>query len=136
MSGPWHPNSRFRVRANSPEAQAVCDRCNFNYSLRDLKFQFQWSGLQLQNLRLLVCDRCLDVPQMQLRTIIIPPDPVPVLNPRPEAYTYEEPSYMQTLGGLPFTTMNGAFNIVAMSQVTPTPDPNQPILGPPAYIPE
>lgn len=136
MSGPWHPTGRARVNPSRSEAQGVCDRCNFNFSLRDLKWQFQWAGLRLQNIRLLVCDRCLDIPQIQLRTIIIPPDPVPILNPRPELYSREEPSYMQTLGGLPFTTMNGSFNIVDMSQVTPTPDPNQSFLGPPAYIPE
>jgi len=34
----------------------------------------------------LVCKSCLDVPQEQLRTIILPPDPVPISNPRPENY--------------------------------------------------
>ena len=28
----------------------------------------------------------MDVPQEQLRTILLPPDPVPVDNPRPEDY--------------------------------------------------
>jgi hypothetical protein len=63
------------------------------YNLRDLRWQNQWQGNRLVNLRLLVCTRtCLDVPQIQLRTLILPPDPVPVLNPRPEMYSAEVPS--------------------------------------------
>lgn len=56
----------------------------FNHD--QLQFQHQWAGPKLQNLRLLVCRSCLDVPQEGLRTIILPPDPVPIQNPRPEQY--------------------------------------------------
>jgi hypothetical protein len=34
------------------------------------------------NTGLLVCERCLDIPNPQERTIFIPPDPVPILNAR------------------------------------------------------
>ena len=37
----------------------------------------------MQNLRILVCRRCEDVPQPQLRPIIVGPDPYPVRDPRP-----------------------------------------------------
>lgn len=43
----------------------------------------QWQGANLVNLRLLVCRECRDVPQPQLRTRMIPADPIPILNPRP-----------------------------------------------------
>jgi hypothetical protein len=33
-----------------------------------------------------VCSQCMDVPQEQLRAIIVPADPVPVLNPRIEYF--------------------------------------------------
>lgn len=125
----WHPTGRARVNARKPEAQGVCDRCNLNYSLRDLKWQFQFQGMQLQNLRILVCDICLDIPQPQLRTIILPPDPVPVMNARPENYRAEVPSYISTLTGIHLVT-TGGINMVTVSKITPTPDPNQPYLVP------
>lgn len=85
--------------------------------------------MQLQNLRLLVCDTCLDVPSLQLKTIILPPDPLPVFNPRPEAYDTIVPSNMITMGGHWLVTMTGR-PLVMMSKVTPTPDPNSPYLIP------
>jgi len=42
------------------------------------------------NKRLLKCPYCLDEPQPQLRTIIIPPDPDPVYEARPEQYSVDE----------------------------------------------
>lgn len=42
------------------------------------------------NLRILVCRPCMDKPQEQLRTIILPPDPEPVQNPRQEQYTQDD----------------------------------------------
>lgn len=52
--------------------------------MRDsMDWQMEWSGPRLQNTRLLVCCRCLDVPNEQFRTIFIGPDPVPVRDPRP-----------------------------------------------------
>lgn len=50
----------------------------------DLSWQYQWRGTKLQNIQLLVCQDCLDIPQEQLRVIIIPPDPIPISNARPE----------------------------------------------------
>ena len=38
----------------------------------------------MQNKRILVCRRCLDNMQSQLRAITLPGDPPPILNPRPE----------------------------------------------------
>lgn len=123
MSGPWHPTGRARVSMRSPEAQGCCDRCYMNYSLRDLSWQIQWAGVKLQNLRLLVCKECLDAPQAQLKTIVIPPDPLPVLNPRPEQYSETVPSYLgiSTEGGEP---------IIEEIEDTPLPDPNNPVLYP------
>jgi len=79
----WRPHGRARVSARDPRAFGICDRCNFQYNLQSLTWQFEWQGAQLQNRRILVCPICLDVPQENLRSIVLPPDPVPVLNPRP-----------------------------------------------------
>lgn len=134
MSGPWHPTGRARVSARSPEAQGCCDRCYMNYSLRDLTWQYQFAGAKLQNLRLLVCPECLDNPQPQLKSIIIPADPTPVLNPRPEQYAVEVPSFMATetpsFEGSDIITESGD-NLIWEIEDTPLPDPNNPVLYPP-----
>lgn len=78
--------TRAVVSARWPRVHAICGRCGGRFNHDELQWQFQWVGPRLQNLRLLVCKTCLDVPQEQLRTIILPPDPVPIENPRPELY--------------------------------------------------
>lgn len=130
MSGPWHPTGRARVSMRSPQAQAVCDRCYLNYSHADLRWQVQWSGVKLQNLRLLVCKTCWDVPQPQLKTIVIPADPLPIYNPRPETYDSTVPSFLETDIGSTLLTEDGSA-LLWESQDTPLPDPNNPALYPP-----
>ena len=78
---------------------------------------------------ILVCDECLDVPQQQLRTITIPPDPIPVEYPRAESYGIEVPSFLVTLDGNTILTLADEPLIVEY-QDTPTPDPNSPVLYP------
>lgn len=134
MSGPWHQTGRARVSARSPEAHGICDRCGFRYLLKDLQWQYQWSGARLQNLRLLVCTTdCLDKPQPQLKSIIIPADPTPVLNPRPEQYAVTVPSFVATesatFSGSDLTAENGD-NLIWEIEDTPLPDPNNPALYP------
>lgn len=129
MSGPWHPTGKARVSMRSPQAQAVCDRCYLNYSHSNLSWQMQWSGVKLQNLRILVCKTCLDCPQPQLKTIVIPPDPLPVLNPRPENYDITVPSFLETQAGQSLATEDGQA-IIWEYQDTPLPDPNNPVLIP------
>lgn len=48
-----------------------------------INWQYDWRGNQIQNLRILVDHRCEDIPNEQLRPIIIGPDPYPVRDPRP-----------------------------------------------------
>jgi hypothetical protein len=88
------PHGRYaRVDPQNPEAFAQCDRCGFWYNLRDLVWQDQWAGTKLYRTGALVCrtgNRCYDKPQEQLRTIILPPDPRPVLNARVPNFLYEE----------------------------------------------
>jgi hypothetical protein len=60
------------------------------YNHVDLQWQYDWAGASLINKRMLVCRPCLDTPQQQLRAIILPADPVPVINPRVEAYAFNE----------------------------------------------
>jgi len=81
------PHGRAQVSQTAPRALAVCDGCGFMFNLDDLQWQWDWlQGPRLFNKRILVCRTCLDVPQESGRTIVLPPDPIPVANPRPEAY--------------------------------------------------
>jgi len=78
-----YPQGRATISRTSPRALAVCDRCGFRFNHIDLSWQFQYAGTRLQNLRILVCRDCMDIPQAQLKTIILPADPIPIQNPRP-----------------------------------------------------
>jgi hypothetical protein len=79
-------SGRARTNPQYPQAFAICDRCGFLYNHVDLKWQFEWRGPTLQNIRFLVCDDCLDVPQENVRAIAIPPDPLPIVNARIQDY--------------------------------------------------
>lgn len=129
MSGPFHPTGRAKVSTRHPRAIGVCNRCGFWYQRTQLRNQLQWQGLKLQPLNIYVCHTCYDRPQPQLKTIILPPDPLPVYLPFPEPFDVEVPSNMTTLGGTWFVTTSGV-EIVMMSKVTPNPDPNNPVLFP------
>lgn len=74
----------YRVNPNSPQAKGVCDRCKFPYRLDDLNYQMEYRGAALVNTRRRVCESCMDVPNTQLAARRIPPDPLPVVDPRPE----------------------------------------------------
>jgi hypothetical protein len=73
-----------------PRAFAVCDRCNRWWNHYKLRWQYDWAGTQLINKRVLVCQPCYDRPQQQLRAIILPADPVPIVQPRPEPFRDDE----------------------------------------------
>lgn len=65
----------------------------------------------------------MDIPQEQLRAIILPPDPVPVLDPRIEYYSIEVTSFLQSQEGPSLLTENGQA-IIWEIDVTPSPDPH------------
>jgi len=78
------------------------------YSLRDLNYDYQWAGTRLQNLHIRVCFKCADVPQEQLRSIVLPADPVPVKDPRPEYYGIEVTSFLADPNGPSLLTEGGS----------------------------
>lgn len=55
-----------------------------------MQWQYEWRGNSIQNTRVLVHEDELDIPQRQLGTLVIPPDPIPIMNARPENYTIDE----------------------------------------------
>lgn len=63
----------------------------------DVVWQLAWAGQHIYNTQVLVCkDTCYDIPNEQLRTIVLPPDPPPILNARPPNFTYEEEGPVQS----------------------------------------
>lgn len=92
------PHGRARVSSRNPRAFGICDRCGFLYNHVDLQWQYDWAGASLINKRILVCDQCNDVPQSQLRAIVVPPDPVPIQNPRVQDYVTAEQNTRTTQG--------------------------------------
>lgn len=104
----YRPHGRALVDPSDPRAFGRCDRCGFWYNLRELQWQLQWQGTQIINTGSLVCaDRCLDDLQPQLKAIILPPDPVPVMNARVEPFAYDETDWLVTEDGNPIVTQDG-----------------------------
>ena len=89
-------SGRARVSSRFPEAIGVCDRCKFRYNLVDLNWQYDWAGPQIINTRLRVCRTCMDEPSPWKRSILIPPDPLPVSDPRPEDRNAANTDYRAT----------------------------------------
>lgn len=129
----WVRYSHATINAQSPRALGCCDRCGFTYNRDRLSWEHDWRGPRLQNLKILVCPTCSDTPQQNgQRTIIIPPDPLPIQNPRPDPYVYMgqssspdpsqsgAPNVLATEDGNPLTTASGQV-LTTEQQTTPTP---------------
>ena len=77
----------------------MCFRCGQWWNRDELQFQHDWRGTHIQNLYILVCERCYDVPQEQLRAITLPADPVPVYFPSVENFEQAETDYRSLVPG-------------------------------------
>lgn len=86
-------SGRARTSSTNPQAHAICDRCGFRYNRVNLNWQYDWRGASLQNVRILVCNTCMDTPQEQLRAIVVPADPVPIDQPRTQDFAQAETNY-------------------------------------------
>ena len=93
-----HPR-RARTNPTSPRAWGTSDRNGMINNQENLCWQFGWRGTELINLRVLVSPDELDIPNRQLGTIILPPDPVSILNARPENYAIDEITYLLDQNG-------------------------------------
>ena len=91
-------SGRAKTDPKNPRAHAICDRCSFRYNHANLSWQYDWAGASLINKKMLVCQTCYDEPQQQLRAIVVPADPVPVMNPRVEPYAWDETDRRQVSG--------------------------------------
>ena len=87
----FHPSPKgARTDPTNPQAWATCDRTGFIQNHVNLCWQYEWAGNQLINKRLLIRPQSLDKPNPQFRALVLPPDPKPIMNARPEPYTIDE----------------------------------------------
>lgn len=84
------PHGQAEVDPDNPKAFGKCDQCGDQCNLINLRPQFQYAGPDVVNQGWLVCETCLDEPNPGLKTVIIPPDPIPVVNPRFEPWDIEQ----------------------------------------------
>lgn len=118
MAYRWHPKNA-EVDPESPRAWATCDRCGFVQNHYKLRWQYAYMGsTQPMNTHLLVCPSCEDQLNPQDTPNILPPDPVPILNARPEPYVLDESSWLGTPEGDTLVTESGE------TFITPVPNPD------------
>lgn len=77
-------NGHARASPSNPIGVFLCDRCTMVWPRTAARRQFYWSGARLADSGLIVCTKCLDDPNEQYRALILPPDPIPFDNPRPD----------------------------------------------------
>lgn len=121
-------HGRARVSSKNPRAFGICDRCGMLYNHIDLRWQYDWAGASLINKRLLVCSGCEDTPQSQLRAIVLPPDPTPIVNPRVQDFVNSESDFFSTNAPTVYDTNTGipipsTTNITTQSGALITPQP-------------
>ena len=93
-------NNRARVDRRSPSAWAICDFCNKQVNRTDLVPDRQYMGTEVRPTGFLVCKfTCVDVPQPQQKAIRLPPDPLPVENPRVDNFPSGNFGFTQYLLG-------------------------------------
>lgn len=121
---------RAEIDPFAPQALGICDRCGLQYNLRALRWQFAWAGRELINKRIRVCDTCWDIPNEQLRSIRLPPDPDPVFDARPENFAVDEKNFItivppvarqtifDTVPAAAFVTILGAGQVEIIAAVT------------------
>ncbi len=112
-----HPR-RARTDARSPRAWGTSDRNGMIGNQENLVWQYEWGGTQLYNKKILVHPDEYDTPQRQLGTIILPPDPVSILNARPEPYYVEEQTMRLQMDGQVRKQMDGQVRLESNLQNT------------------
>ena len=74
-----------KFNARDPRGLAICDGCGFLVQHSHLREKMDYRGGAVPvGLGLRVCASCDDVPQPYYRRQLLRPDPVPLLNPRPD----------------------------------------------------
>ncbi len=75
------------IDVTNPEALGICDYTGMVHLRKDLVRQMEWRGNRLVWTGYYVGRDYVDQPNPQLKTPILPPDPVPVKDPRPQYFS-------------------------------------------------
>jgi len=95
----WRIHGKAAVDVTNPQAFAICDACGGMYNHHLLRWQYQFAGETLQNTGRLVCEKCQDALNPQLRPRFSSDDPAPTLNARPEPFLIDDLDYQVTQDG-------------------------------------
>lgn len=111
----YRPHPKYASNSAKAGPWSTCDRCGFINSQSDLQWQFDYVGGPVpQSQGWLVCPRCINPLTMQRQLIVLPPDPPPIFNTRPENYTVDETNYLVSQDGDIFETVAGEDYITSM----------------------
>lgn len=95
----YRAKPKYATRNARAGAWTTCDTCGLIWSQSAMAFQYDFMGGYLpENRRLLRCPKCIDALMYQRKLIIIPPDPPPIYNTRPEPYGIDEGNFLTTQG--------------------------------------
>lgn len=115
----YRPQPKYATKDAHRGPWTTCDRCGLIWNQTSMQFQYDFNGGPLPvNRQLLFCPRCLDAYNYQKQLIVIPPDPPPLMNTRPEPYSIDETNWL-TVDGNPL-------EIASDTMITSVPNPDDP----------
>ncbi len=111
----YHPR-RTRTNPRNPEEWGTSDRGGMVGNHNKMVWQWDWRGNALVNTRVLIHEDELDKPQRQLGNLVLPADPVPIMNPRVEQYFIDEEIQRVDMDGVQRIDMSGIPRIASNLQ--------------------
>jgi hypothetical protein len=119
---------KYASRDATRGAWVTCDVCGFIWSMCDMSFQYDFLGGSTPvSTHVLKCPKCINDLRWQAKLIIIPPDPPPLFNTRPETYTIDETNFLTTQDGDIIDTESGKSYITSVAN--PADDANTALLS-------
>lgn len=95
------PKPKYASKDPHEGPWTTCDLCGLIWSGKAMRFQYDFmGGTAPQRTGPLVCPKCEDALNYQQKLLILPPDPPPFRNVRPEQYAVDEAGPTQELAAL------------------------------------
>lgn len=105
----YRPSPKYASKDARRGPWTTCPQCGLIWNLCDMQFQFDFQGgVAPINTNLLRCPKCITPLTWQRQLIVIPPDPPPIFNTRPEPYTVDETNWLTTQDYDIFETVDGS----------------------------
>jgi hypothetical protein len=110
-----HPR-RTQTDPENPRAWGTSDMNGMIGQHNKMKWQHDWRGNKIINLRILVHEDELDIPNRQLGNLVLTADPPPIHNARPEGYALDEATQRMDSSGNTRVDSFGNFRISGNDQ--------------------